>query len=700
MSGTRESSERIAPSPRPPAARLVIRWTLVSASLALVAALIVDRWIGAHQLEEARDDVSRGMAPTAAALRSAVDRRVALLEGLRSFAAAQPSRARLDAEFPLFAQGIVLATNGVRALQFNEGGRIVATWPLAGNEAALGYDLLSDPRPVVSGGMRRAMATDSLVVTGPIALVQGGEGLLVRRRMAPRSGFPEVAAIILDVPAIVEEVGIPDAGSGLHLEIRDRDRAWFGGDSAGSAQSPESLHVSVPDGDWLLLGSPREGWRARTASARLTTRAASVGFVLAVTLLGVLIGMRQARFAEAVTAGESRLGVALRAGRMGTWELDVAADRLHFDETGAAILGRPRAEVDGSLEELFKYIHPQDAAFVARVFLEMLASDRPDYYLEHRIVMPDGEARWVVVNGEIERDASGKAVRAHGIISDASDRRAIEARARHLERVETIGTMAGGVAHDFNNLLTAMIGFTEFALEELPDAPDDPRIASVRADLQEVLRVAARARALTGQLLAFSRGTASEPRAVPLAPTLRDMEPLLRRLLGQRIALVVDVGDGEGSVWIDPSQFTQVVLNLVVNARDAIAEAGEVRIRLRTLASGAPRPAGAPEGAWMMLEVADTGVGMSDDVRRRIFEPYFTTKERARGTGLGLSVVFGVVRAAGGETQVETAEGRGTTFRCYFPPFVGEAPVARTSGAHRARPSGAFSPRDQAGAGK
>jgi PAS domain S-box-containing protein len=668
-------------APTPASAYLPARWGTAVFVAALLAALAFDQWYGRHLEAEARVAVQRAMGPTAAALRTAVARRVAQLNGLHSFVESQPTRARLDASFQTFAGGVAASTEGVRTLQLVEDGVIVATWPLAGNERALGYNLLADPRPEVPDGVRRALATDSVVITGPIHLVQGGEGLLVRRRLTPRTGFPDLVAVILDVPSIVAEAGIPNRRTGLMMEVRDRAHHWFGGDTLPADVPAEVTVVPVPDGDWTLSAVPLGGWAAMSAGQRVASRAASAAVVLALTLLGVAFGLRQERLQQAIAARSARLGVALRAGRMGTWELDVVADRMTFDENGAAIVGRSLHEVDGPLEMFFHIIHPEDAAFVARVFLEILKSDRPEYALEHRVLLPDGSERWVLVLGEIERDETGRALRAHGVISDASDRRAIEARARHVERIETIGTMAGGVAHDFNNLLTAITSFVELARDGLgTPAPETP-LAMVRQDLDEALAVAGRAKGLTSQLLAFSRGAASEPREADLARTLREMEPLLRRLLGQRITLDVEVAEETPSVWIDPSQFTQVVLNLVVNARDAIAVRGEIRLQLRRLLASDDRPAQAPAGEWVLLQVPDTGRGMSRDVQERVFEPYFTTKQESRGTGLGLAVVHGVVRAAGGHAVVESELGQGTTFWIFLP-AIGSAgrPVSPPAG--------------------
>lgn len=652
--------------------RLPLQWGAAAFLVALLAAVAFDQWYQRHLEAEARIAVQRAMGPTAAALRASVTRRVAQLNGLHAFVESQATRSSLDASFQTFAGGIASSTQGVRTLQLVQRGVIVATWPLAGNERALGYDLLADPRPEVPDGVRRALLTDSVVITGPIHLVQGGEGLLVRRRLTPRPGFPDLVAVILDVPSIVAEAGIPDRRTGLLLEVRDRAGHWFGGDTLPATVEPESLSVAVPDGDWTLKGAPIGGWPAMSAAQRFASRTASGALVALLTLLGAGFGMRQSRMQQAIAARTARLGVALRAGRMGTWELDVIGDRMTFDENGASIVGRSMREVDGPLEMFFHIIHPDDAAFVARVFLEILRSDRPEYTLEHRVLLPDGSERWVLVLGEIQRDEKGRAVRAHGVISDASDRRAIEARARHLERVETIGTMAGGVAHDFNNLLTAITSFVELARDGVGSPPPDSTLAMVRDDLDEALKVAGRAKGLTAQLLAFSRGTATEPRAADLGRTLREMEPLLRRLLGQRITLDVRVAPEVPSVWIDPSQFTQVVLNLVVNARDAISGRGEIGLRLRRIAASEDRPARAPTGDWVLLQVSDTGSGMPPEVQARVFEPYFTTKPESRGTGLGLAVVQGVVRAAGGHAVVESTIGQGSTFWIFLPALDAE----------------------------
>ena len=646
-------------------------WIVAGAAfvVASACAMAVDLWYAARVDRELRVRVSSQMAPTVEALRSAVERRVALLEGLWSFAEAEDSRIRLEAQFPVFASGLLTGTSGVRTVQFVESGRIVRTWPTQGNAAALGYDLSRDPRPAIREGYERSMAFTTPIVTGPIELVQGGSGLIVRKRLTQRPGFPDLAAIVLDIPTLMADAGISPERSDLLLEVRDRSGIWFGGDSAGSVQRPVEAPVEVVDGDWRLLAAPEGGWEAALARETQPVRLGLLAFVLAVTLAGVLVGQRQARLSRTIADRESQLDIALRAGRMGRWEIDVVAETMRFDAVGATIMGRDQAELSGPLEGLLPLLHPEDAAVVARVFIEVLSSGRNDYTLEHRISLPDGSARWVFVTGDVERDAAGVAQRVRGIITDASDRRAIESRARQLERVETIGTMAGGVAHDFNNLLMAIAGCAELAREALRSAPtDDPVRRAAEPDLDELLRITGRAHGLTRQLLAFSRGTSAEPRSIDLRQTVQELEPVLRRLLGRALRLRVEVAEGVPRVWIEPSQLTQVLLNLVVNARDAIAGSGSITIRLYVVDVAAEAAARLPEGRWVVLEVEDTGSGMPDEVRRRIFEPYFSTKPTGAGTGLGLAVVQGVVRGAGGHALVESELGRGTRFRILLPP--------------------------------
>ena len=261
------------------------------------------------------------------------------------------------------------------------------------------------------------------------------------------------------------------------------------------------------------------------------------------------------------------------------------------------------------------------------------------------------------------------------------------------QKAEAMGRLAGGVAHDFNNILTSIVCSAHLAREGLP--PSD----SARADLDQVLDDAERAASLTRQLLAFARRQVVEPHRVDVGELVRRLEKMLGRLLGEDVDLVIDAGSSPSVVLVDPGQLEQVLVNLTVNARDAMPRGGWLSIAVRSVPSrpapGAggsdpnPRPPGAPAtGDWVLLQVADDGVGMPPEVRDRIFEPFFTTKDHGYGTGLGLATCHGIVEQAGGEIHVSSLVGAGTTFRVYLPRADGEPEELAGSASQRVRPGG------------
>jgi hypothetical protein len=254
------------------------------------------------------------------------------------------------------------------------------------------------------------------------------------------------------------------------------------------------------------------------------------------------------------------------------------------------------------------------------------------------------------------------------VFRDVSERRKLEERLRHAEKMEAVGQLAGGVAHDFNNLLTAIVSYAALVREGLgPRHPSD-------ADVREIEAAATRAAALTRQLLAFSRRQRVAPQVVELRRLVAGMERILRRVLPENVKLDV-VAHAPGTVFADPAQLEVVILNLAVNARDALPGGGTISIRVFEAEEGSHEVGDgeAPAGPLAVLEVRDDGAGMDEATRARIFEPFFTTKPAGKGTGLGLATVYGIVSQAGGEIRVRSEPGRGSEFRVYLPRWSGAA---------------------------
>lgn len=256
----------------------------------------------------------------------------------------------------------------------------------------------------------------------------------------------------------------------------------------------------------------------------------------------------------------------------------------------------------------------------------------------------------------------------------------LEEQLRHSQKMEAVGRLAGGIAHDFNNLLTAIIGYTEIVLHSLD--PKDER----RADAEEIGRAATRAADLTRQMLAFSRRQVLQPKIIDLNNALTKVEPMLRRMIGEDIVMTVNGRGANAFVRVDPGQVEQVVMNLVVNARDAMPQGGRLNVEtgdaMLDEAAVAEMPDARP-GDYVVLSVSDTGVGMPPEVRARIFEPYFTTKDVGKGTGLGLSTAYGIVRQSDGHIVVSSELGSGTTFRVFLPRSEAPPPVAADAGGER-----------------
>jgi len=351
-----------------------------------------------------------------------------------------------------------------------------------------------------------------------------------------------------------------------------------------------------------------------------------------------------------------------------------------FDDTSVAMvitgLDHRFLQVNAAFARLFGYsaaemlsmstpdiTHPDDLAASYTLRKELLAG-KSHFVQEKRYIHRDGHVIWAVTNVSLVRDAAHQPLLYVGQVQDITDRRQLEDRFRQSQKLEAVGRLAGGVAHDFNNLLTVINGFSEILLSTLS------RTDANREMVDAIHDAGKRAAALTSQLLAFSRNAIVEPKVLDLNEVLTGSERLLRRLIGADVTLSTALAPELGRVKADPTQVEQIVMNLAVNARDAMPRGGKLTFETRDVRLRDDDSATYPDlkvGDYIQLAVSDTGCGMTEEVQAKLFEPFFTTKEVGKGTGLGLAMVYGVVKAHGGHVSVYSEVGVGTTFKILLP---------------------------------
>jgi two-component system cell cycle sensor histidine kinase/response regulator CckA len=384
---------------------------------------------------------------------------------------------------------------------------------------------------------------------------------------------------------------------------------------------------------------------------------------------------------EALALSQERLQLALRGARMGTWRWDATIDELSWDEGLNQLYGLGPQESVTRYEQFIERVHADDRRLV-REAVERAIKGVGGLDYEFRIVLPDGRVRWLADQGRVIRDSAGRLVYMTGVCLDVTERKQVDERLRQAQRMESVGQLAGGIAHEANNMMSVVLGCADYVLQR-SDLPDP-----VRQDVDQIWRAAKRTAGITQQLLAFSRRQVLQPQVLDLNATVRDLEPILGRTLGESRGLRMHLSPNLGRIRADPGQLEQVLINLTLNARDAMEEGGRLTIETMNVvldeAYAAAKPVETLEpGEYAALVVTDTGYGMDRATLGRIFEPFFTTKEVGQGTGLGLSTVYGIVKQSGGFIWAYSEPGLGTTFKLYFPLIATservtapEAPVA------------------------
>ena len=405
---------------------------------------------------------------------------------------------------------------------------------------------------------------------------------------------------------------------------------------------------------------------------------------------------------RALAKSEERLKLALEASGQAVWDWNLVTGVAEWSDKAKTLFGfEPAAQL--THDQFLERVHPDDRDRIRNGVIKAIERER-EYSDEIRVIWPGGDVHWLTAKGRVFHDENGKPARMIGVGSDVTERKKMEAalreardelelrvqertaqlstayevlraemqerqrveqQLRESQKMEAIGTLAGGIAHDFNNILAAIIGFTEMVVEDVADNPD------VKHKMDQVLKAGLRGRELVKQILTFSRKTKAEYRAVAIGQIIGETFRLLRASLPTSISMGLNLEAETDEVYADPSQIQQVLMNLCTNAAYAMREAGgKLEISLGSVTLGPedqlPEPDTLP-GDYVVISVRDTGVGMDEAVKEHIFEPFFTTKPRQQASGLGLSVVYGIVKGHKGSIMVLSEPGKGSVFRVFLP---------------------------------
>jgi two-component system NtrC family sensor kinase len=385
------------------------------------------------------------------------------------------------------------------------------------------------------------------------------------------------------------------------------------------------------------------------------------------------------RAEAALRASEARLSEAQAIAHLGVWELDltnlddVDANPLWWSDETYRIFGYEPGQVQVTNALFFSAVRKDDQPRLQAAVAQAIRDGTP-YYFEHRISRPDGSERIVREQATVVQDGSGRPLRMMGTVLDVTEQRRLEEQLRQAQKMEAVGQLAGGLAHDFNNLLTTILTMCQMLQSELPGD------ATVQADLEAIRGAARHGSDLTRKLLAFSRHQRLQLRAIAVEPLVREFMLMARRVVPEDVDLELKVAEGAATVVGDPAALEQILMNLVTNARDAMTACGRMTIEVsrteldaeecRLYGQGTPGP-------YIVVSVTDNGTGMDAETQRRMFEPFFTTKPVGKGTGLGMPIVYGLVKEHGGFVQTYSEVDIGTTVRVYFP-----------AGAEAAEPAG------------
>lgn len=562
--------------------------------------------------------------------------------------------------------------------------------PFAGNEATLGFDLGSSPARLKA--LRSAWFSGGIRITERITLVQeaakqfgflmfqpvyksGGVLKTTQDRRANLRGFVLGVFRMSDLAASVADNASAQGGN-LRTFVFDQS-APLGSRRLYPRFSPYEARaditgdickdqaMSIGGRKWLIAvcanpnGENHQiNWLAwLTLASGLLTTLLIAGYVELI--------IRQRRRSESMLAAvrdsQESLANAQRIAHIGNWDWDIGANEVRWSDEVYRIFGQDRDQFTGDFDAFLDTVHGDDRDRVKRALTSAVAA-KSECVVEHRVALPDGSVKVVLEKGEIECDGEGRPVRMRGTVQDFTELRAAEERLREAQKMEAVGQLTGGVAHEFNNIFAAIVGNVEMIGLKTQNDPEITKFTD------RSMNAAMRGADLNNRLLSFARKQALSPQAIDPAARIAAIKEDIAAALGDNVQMHVAIPQDLWRVRADPDKFDGALMNIANNARDAMPGGGAFAIELANIALTELEVIGdLDSGAYVVISLSDTGIGMAPDVLAQAFQPFFTTSGAVMGRGLGLSIVHGFARQSGGGLTIESEEGAGTTVKLYLP---------------------------------
>lgn len=642
-------------------------WTGVSCIFLLIIWWLTMGWYQDQLLKTQKERVQQELMPYGYSLASVVNSRFALLEGLAAFVYAHPTESDLQSNFEMFARGLATGKNNIRALQIFPSDVPEHVYPALRNQAIIGGSLkklINDDRPNVRADVKRTIETRKMARSIPYRLRQGGMGLVARKAIFHGDTFWGLVAVVLDIPPVIRESGLLRLSESMKLMLSDRTGSAFWSSGNGKLNEPVYLSINLIDGEWFLAAEPATGWGAAIQAPLATFRRLSLVIVVLCTFLIYFIISRQNRLMIQVRKRTASLAASqIRYQKLITQMVTgFALHEIINDEAGV-----PRDYRYLEINKAFRQAMELDVDVIGKTALEVCPEIKP-FWIEiyGNIANSQKPAQFETYFPKMDKYFQIFAYAPQRgqfatILHDITENKKTGIMLRQQQKLESIGTLAGGVAHEINNPINGIMNYAQLILDADDTAKSVPEFAS------EIVHETQRVATIVRHLLTFARDEKEPQCPASMNDIVIKTLSLIRTVMKKdQISLQVDVPDHLPPIMCRSQQIQQVIMNLLTNARDAVNEKYPDfnQNKIINLRSSLVYKEGR---RWIRTTVEDYGPGIPPELQDRLFDPFFTTKPKYKGTGLGLSISYGIVKDHYGNLTLQSESGNSTKFYLDLP---------------------------------